>query len=83
MTNKTQFHYSNWFLNLSILFETTVACILIYVPGLNSALSFSPVTFWPWVCGLPFFILMLAYEEGRKFVVRTWPNSWAGIELCR
>ena len=54
--------YSNWFLNFSIILETVVALVLVYVPHLNTALTFKPVGFRPWLCGLPFFLYFLCYE---------------------
>lgn len=73
----------NWLLNFSLLFETAIAVIVVYVPGLNVALTFSDVSGWAWCTGVPFFFYMLIYEELRKVIVRTWPDSWLGIELCR
>lgn len=73
----------NWFLNFSILFETGIACLVVYCPGLNELLTFSPVGGWSWCTGVPFFFYLLVYEELRKYVVRTWPNSFLGTELAR
>ena len=73
----------NWLLNFSILFETAIAVIVVYVPGLNEALTFSTVSGWAWCTGVPFFIYLFVYEELRKLIVRNYPDSWLGIELCR
>jgi len=75
--------FSNWLLNFSILFETAVAVLVVYTPGLNEALTFSPVSGWAWCAGVPFFFYMLVYEEIRKLIVRKWPKSWLGEELNR
>ncbi|CAG2111194.1 unnamed protein product [Medioppia subpectinata] len=36
---------------------------------------------WVWLCGLPFFIYLMCYEELRKFLIRRYPDSWLGKEL--
>jgi len=75
--------FGNWFLNFSILFETGIACLVVYCPGLNEVLTFLPVSGWAWCTGVPFFLYLLTYEEFRKFLVRTWPDSFFGRELSR
>lgn len=75
--------FGNWFLNFSILFETSIACFVVYCPTLNNLLTFQPVSGWAWLTGLPFFCYLLVYEEFRKWIVRTYPNSFYGTELAR
>ncbi|CAG2111363.1 unnamed protein product [Medioppia subpectinata] len=49
--------------------------------GVNNVLTLVPPTPWVWLCGLPFFLYLLCYEELRKFLIRRYPDSWLGKEL--
>ncbi|XP_054165215.1 sodium/potassium-transporting ATPase subunit alpha-like, partial [Oppia nitens] len=71
----------NWFLNISILFETGLACLFCYTPRLNSALTVAPVIGQVWVFALPFLVYVLVFEELRKVVVRRYPDSFFGKEM--
>ena len=79
----TYFSNSNHFLTFSIFLETGVACLVVYCPGLNEVLTFSPVSGWAWCTGVPFFCYLLVYEELRKLIVRRFPMSYIGTELAR
>jgi sodium/potassium-transporting ATPase subunit alpha len=58
--------------SFSIAFETAVAIILVYVPGVNTVLMTRPVP--PAHCIVPafsFFVLMYFYDELRKIYLRS------------
>ena len=73
--------HSNWVLNFSILFETGLAVLFVYTPGFNNVLQLAPVLDWVWLCGVPFFFYIMAYEELRKFLIRRFPDSFFAKEL--
>lgn len=56
-----------------IIFETVLAIILILVPGVDSVFGGRPLDFWQLgVSGVPFSILILSWEECRKFLLRKY-----------
>eukprot|EP00095_Tigriopus_kingsejongensis_P006796 snap_masked-scaffold1064_size65302-processed-gene-0.1 protein:Tk06796 transcript:snap_masked-scaffold1064_size65302-processed-gene-0.1-mRNA-1 annotation:"sodium potassium-transporting atpase subunit alpha-like isoform x2" len=72
----------NWVLNFSIVFETLLALVIIYLPGLNDGLQLqylSPVSWFP---PLPFLIVLFGYEELKKAFIRKHPNTWIEHETC-
>ena len=54
---------------MAIAFEVAVSSLLIFVPGLNTALGFSP-TAWGIAWGVPFAVVILAYDQARKDFLR-------------
>ena len=67
----------NWALNFGILFETGLAAFLSYTPGMDKGLNMYPLKFNWWLPAIPFSILILIYDEVRKFVIRQYPpGSW-------
>jgi len=67
----------NWALNFGILFETVLAAFLSYCPGMDKGLNMYPLRFNWWLPALPFSLLILIYDEVRKFVIRQYPpGSW-------
>ncbi|CAG9328025.1 unnamed protein product [Blepharisma stoltei] len=61
----------NWILNWSMVLETALAVILCYVPGINSALGGRPLPYLHWgFPAIPSFILLIIYDESRKFLLR-------------
>lgn len=67
----------NWALNFGILFETVLAAFLSYCPGMDKGLNMYPLKFNWWLPAIPFSILILVYDEIRKFVIRQYPpGSW-------
>lgn len=75
--------FGNFFLNFSIFLELALAFFLVYTPVINSALSFGPVPYTAWLMGIPMAVYLFVFEETRKVVVRRWPNSFIGQELCK
>lgn len=72
--------FKNNVLNFSMIFETCIACFLCYTPGMKEGLHMYPVK-WQWWCvPLPFFFLILIYEECRKFIIKKRPHGWVALE---
>ncbi|XP_068618720.1 sodium/potassium-transporting ATPase subunit alpha-like [Battus philenor] len=57
-------------LNMGLAFELTLACILCYVPGLNDFFYTYPLRFQWWFLALPFTVLLLFFDEFRKYCIR-------------
>lgn len=65
----------NMVLNISLVFETVVACMLSYLPLMNY-LKFYPVMFRWWCYSLPFAIFIIIFDELRKWHIRRWPDGF-------
>ena len=73
----------NWVLNFAIVFETALAALLSYTPGMDKGLNMYPLKINWWLPAIPFALLMLFYEEVRKLVIRMQPSgSWLERETC-
>eukprot|EP01125_Pyxidicula_operculata_P001158 TRINITY_DN1110_c0_g1_i1.p1 TRINITY_DN1110_c0_g1~~TRINITY_DN1110_c0_g1_i1.p1 ORF type:complete len:991 (-),score=157.05 TRINITY_DN1110_c0_g1_i1:104-3076(-) len=66
----------NFWLNSGILFETALTCLLIYTPFLNPVLGTAPVSWMGWILPLPFCILIIVYDEVRRYFIRKYPHGW-------
>jgi len=67
----------NQFLNFALVFETALAAVLCYTPGMDQALRMYPLYFDWWLTALPFSILIFLYDEARRFLLRRQaPGSW-------
>merc|ERR1711884_548556 len=64
---------SNWFMNFGLLFETLLACVLSYTPGMDKGLRMYPLKFTWWLPALPFSLLIFTYDECRKTLLRRLP----------
>ncbi|CAG9331213.1 unnamed protein product [Blepharisma stoltei] len=63
--------FSNWVLNCAVAFETLFALLICYAPGLNEALGGRPLlTLHYGFPAVPGFILLVLYDEARKFLMR-------------
>ena len=71
----------NHFMNFGLVFETVLACILSYTPGMDKGLRMYPLKFNWWLPAIPFSILIFCYDETRKFLLRRNPGGW--IEQVR
>ena len=61
----------NCFANFGLFFETGLACILCYVPFLQLPLGTRPLRFFHFmVPSVPFFVVILTYDEIRKYLLR-------------
>ncbi|CAG2110210.1 unnamed protein product, partial [Medioppia subpectinata] len=61
-------------LTFSLFFELGLAVFLSYCPGLDRG-----IFFW-WFCSIPFAVLMIIYDELRRYLIRQYPNGWVEIE---
>ncbi|XP_013172407.1 PREDICTED: sodium/potassium-transporting ATPase subunit alpha-like isoform X2 [Papilio xuthus] len=60
----------NKVLNLGLIFELLLACILCYVPVLNDFFCTYPLRPQWWFLAVPFALLLLVFDELRKFCIR-------------
>ncbi|XP_055353100.1 sodium/potassium-transporting ATPase subunit alpha-B-like [Paramacrobiotus metropolitanus] len=67
---------TNWFMNLSLVFETAVTIFCIYVPYLNYALSLYTIRFVWWLPMIPFALFFFVFDELRRFIIRRFPDGW-------
>ena len=72
--------FGNPVMNIALLFETLLAFILIYIPGLNSGLQLGMLHPLMFLCPMPFVLLMLLYDETRKTIIRKHPIGWMNTE---
>merc|ERR1711950_50608 len=71
----------NHFMNFGLVFETVLACILSYTPGMDKGLRMYPLKFNWWLPAIPFSILIWIYDETRKYLLRTLPpGNWVERE---
>merc|ERR1712141_124367 len=70
----------NWFLNFGLCFETCLAAILSYTPGMDKGLRMYPLKINWWLPAIPFPILIFCYDETRKFLLRRNPGGWIESE---
>ncbi|EAR90233.2 Na,H/K antiporter P-type ATPase, alpha subunit family protein (macronuclear) [Tetrahymena thermophila SB210] len=55
-----------------IAFQTVLAIILQYIPGIQTVFGGRPIIFWLWTSCLSITILLLIYEEIRKYCCRKY-----------
>merc|ERR1712088_1246073 len=70
----------NMFMNFGLFFETALACILSYTPGMDKGLRMYPLKINWWLPAMPFSLLIWCYDETRKFLLRRNPGGWIESE---
>jgi len=71
----------NWFMNFGLFFETALACLLCYTPGMDKGLRMYPLKINWWIPALPFSLLIFCYDETRKTILRrVGLDSWLARE---
>ncbi|XP_018565491.1 sodium/potassium-transporting ATPase subunit alpha [Anoplophora glabripennis] len=65
----------NMVLNISLIVETVVACMLSYLPHMHY-LKFYPILFRWWCYSIPFAIFIFIFDEARKWHIRKYPDGW-------
>ncbi|XP_066156506.1 sodium/potassium-transporting ATPase subunit alpha-like isoform X1 [Euwallacea fornicatus] len=65
----------NMVLNVSLVVETVVACMLTYLPHMYY-LKFYPVLFRWWCYSIPFALFIFIFDEFRKWRIRNNPHGW-------
>ncbi|KAI1703871.1 e1-E2 ATPase domain-containing protein [Ditylenchus destructor] len=71
---------NNWMLNFSLIFETCLAAFLCYCPYLDIALNMYGLRFAWWFPAMPFAIIIVLYDETRRFLIRRYPGGWVEKE---
>ena len=66
----------NHFMNFGLVFETLLAAILSYTPGMDKGLRMYPLKINWWLPAIPFSLLIFCYDETRKFLLRRNPGGW-------
>ncbi|CAG2166039.1 unnamed protein product [Oppiella nova] len=67
-------------LTFSLFFELGLAVFLSYCPGLDRGINLYPLKLYWWFCSIPFAILMIIFDELRRFLLRRYPNGWVENE---
>ena len=70
----------NHVMNFGLIFETVLAAILSYTPGMDKGLKMYPLKFNWWFPALPFSLLIFVFDEVRKLLIRTYPGGWVEQE---
>merc|ERR1711979_142062 len=71
----------NHFMNFGLFFETALACVLSYTPGMDKGLRMYPLKINWWLPALPFSVLIWCYDETRKYLLRRLPpGNWVERE---
>jgi len=67
---------SNHVLNFGLFFETALAALLSYTPGMDVFLKLYPLKLSWWFPALPFSLVIFLYDEGRRYVLRKYPGGF-------
>ncbi|XP_030377311.1 sodium/potassium-transporting ATPase subunit alpha [Scaptodrosophila lebanonensis] len=71
---------TNHVLNCSLIVETVIALLICYAPGMKTALRMYPVKAIWWTYAFPFGILIILFDEGRRYLIRRSPGGWVEQE---
>jgi len=66
----------NRHLIFGLFFETTLAAVLCYTPGLDKGLRMYPLRWTWWIPAIPFSLVIFIYDEVRKYILRQRPGGW-------
>jgi sodium/potassium-transporting ATPase subunit alpha len=69
-------HSFNWYLLPAIIFSLVIAIFFLYLPKFHSVLGTSTVPVEHWFLPMGFGMGLLLLDEGRKFLVRRFPESF-------
>jgi sodium/potassium-transporting ATPase subunit alpha len=69
-------HRWNWYLLPAIVFSLVIAIFFLYLPKFHSVLGTSTVPVEHWFLPMAFGMGLLLLDEGRKFLVRRFPESF-------
>nr|CAD7445113.1 unnamed protein product [Timema bartmani] len=67
---------TNWFLNFALVFETCLAVCLLYLPAMDTALKMHPLKIQWWLPGIPWAVILLIFDETRKYFIRRFPGGF-------
>ena len=71
---------NNWVMNFGLIFETCLALLLSYTPGMDKGLRMYPLKAGWWFPAVPFSLLIFVYDECRKYLLRKYPGGWVEHE---
>lgn len=63
-------------LNFGLFFETALAVCLIYLPMVRTLFMIENLRFIYWLPAMPFAVLIVTYDELRKWLIRTYEGGW-------
>jgi len=63
-----------------LLEETCLAAFLSYCPGTDAMLRMYPLEWTWWFIPMPFSLIIFAYDEIRKTLIRKYPGGWVETE---
>jgi len=63
-----------------LFFETALAALLAYTPGLDKGLRMYPLRWTWWLPAIPFSLAIFIYDEVRKYILRQRPGGWLEME---
>jgi len=66
----------NFMLNIGLIEELLLGLCLVYVPFLNTAFKTVSIDFEMWCYAIPFALLILFYDEVRKYFLRQERAGW-------
>lgn len=70
----------NHHMTFGLFFETALAALLCYTPGLDKGLRMYPLRWTWWIPAMPFSVAIFIYDEIRKLMIRRYPGGWVEIE---
>merc|ERR1719216_761542 len=71
---------TNWIMNFGLIFETALAAVLSYTPGMDKGLKMYPLKLNWWFPAVPFSLLIFIFDEVRKWILRNNPGGWVEKE---
>ncbi|PVD27594.1 hypothetical protein C0Q70_12758 [Pomacea canaliculata] len=71
----------NHYLTFSLFFETGLAALLCYCPGMDKGLRMYPIRFFWWLPALPFSLGILLMDECRRYFLRRSPGGFVERQL--
>ena len=68
--------WGNWLMLLGFAIGIGSAALLSYVEPIGSIFGAEPIPAQYWFLSIPFCVLILAYDEIRKFLISRYPEGW-------
>jgi sodium/potassium-transporting ATPase subunit alpha len=67
--------FNNDLMVFGIVFEFGLCCLLCYAEPFQKVFGTRALTFKHWCLPLPWFIIIIVWDESRKWMTRKWPNG--------
>ena len=68
--------FSNSVLNYSLIVELVLTLIITSTPKVHDLLQMYPIPIFNWLYSLPFSVLVLFYDELRRYLIRHFPRGF-------